>query len=77
MCNAILIRVLLVRILDWIQGFLMSIDELYIASHIDYTSAILSTHLIHELKRVHKKYGMLTACIGGGQGIAGVYELLN
>jgi len=26
------------------------------------------------LKRLNKKYGMVTACVGGGQGIAGIIE---
>ncbi|MCB9292640.1 MAG: thiolase family protein [Lewinellaceae bacterium] len=41
------------------------------------TGAKLSTQLFNELKRQGKKYGMVTACVGGGQGIAGIYELLN
>lgn len=41
------------------------------------TGAKLSTQLFSELRRQGKKYGMVTACVGGGQGIAGVYELLN
>ncbi|MEN0004656.1 MAG: acetyl-CoA C-acyltransferase [Bacteroidota bacterium] len=41
------------------------------------TGAKLSTQLFNELRRQGKKYGMVTACVGGGQGIAGVYELLN
>lgn len=41
------------------------------------TGAKLSTQLFNELRRRNKKYGMVTACVGGGQGIAGVYELLN
>ncbi|MCL4130890.1 UNVERIFIED_CONTAM: hypothetical protein GTU68_053988 [Idotea baltica] len=41
------------------------------------TGAKLSTQLFSELRRQNKKYGMVTACVGGGQGIAGVYELLN
>lgn len=40
------------------------------------TGAKLSTQIIHELERREKKYGMVTACIGGGQGIAGVFERL-
>lgn len=36
----------------------------------------LSIQLFNELKRRNKKYGMVTACIGGGQGIAGIYERL-
>jgi hypothetical protein len=31
----------------------------------------------NELRRQKKKYGLVTACVGGGQGVAGVYELLN
>jgi acetyl-CoA acyltransferase len=29
------------------------------------------------MKRLNKKYGMVTACVGGGQGIAGVIENIN
>ena len=32
--------------------------------------------LLHELKRRGKKYGLATACIGGGQGIAVIVESL-
>ena len=41
------------------------------------TGAKLSTQLFNELRRQGKKYGMVTACVGGGQGIAGIYELLQ
>ena len=41
------------------------------------TGAKLSTQLFNELRRQDKKYGMVTACVGGGQGIAGIFELLN
>jgi len=41
------------------------------------TGAKLSIQLIHEMRRRGNKYGMVTACVGGGQGIAGVYELLK
>ena len=34
----------------------------------------ITTHLIYELKRRGKKYGVGSACIGGGQGIAVVVE---
>lgn len=40
------------------------------------TGAKLTTQLIHELGRRNEKYGVVTACIGGGQGIAGVFEKL-
>jgi acetyl-CoA acyltransferase len=38
------------------------------------TGAKLTTQLLDELKRRDKKYGIVTACVGGGQGIAGVIE---
>ncbi|MEO5583207.1 MAG: thiolase family protein, partial [Saprospiraceae bacterium] len=41
------------------------------------TGAKLSVQLFNELRRRKLKYGMVTACVGGGQGIAGIYELLN
>jgi acetyl-CoA acyltransferase len=41
------------------------------------TGAKLSTQLFNEMRRRSNKYGMVTACVGGGQGIAGIYELLN
>ncbi len=41
------------------------------------TGAKLSTQLFSEMRRRKQKYGMVTACVGGGQGIAGIYELLN
>jgi len=40
------------------------------------TGAKLSTQLFDELNRRNKKYGMVTACVGGGQGIAGIFEML-
>lgn len=40
------------------------------------TGAILSLKLINELKRQNKKYGVVTMCIGGGMGAAGVFEVL-
>lgn len=41
------------------------------------TGAKLSVQLFNEMRRRGSRYGMVTACVGGGQGIAGVYELLN
>jgi acetyl-CoA acyltransferase len=29
------------------------------------------------MKRLKKKYGIVTACVGGGQGIAGIIENIN
>lgn len=41
------------------------------------SGARLSVQLFNELRRQKKKLGLVTACVGGGQGVAGVYELLN
>ncbi len=41
------------------------------------SGAKLSIQLLHDLKRLGKKRGMVTACVGGGQGIAGIWELLS
>jgi len=40
------------------------------------TGAKLSTQLLHEMKRRENKYGMVTMCVGTGQGAAGVFEML-
>ena len=40
------------------------------------TGAKLTTQVIDELERRNQKYGMVTACVGGGQGIAGIIERL-
>ena len=40
------------------------------------SGAKLTIQLIHELKRRNKKLGIVTACVGGGQGIAGVIEVM-
>ncbi|HEX7415514.1 MAG TPA: acetyl-CoA C-acyltransferase [Bacteroidia bacterium] len=41
------------------------------------TGAKLSVQLFNELRRRNKKYGIVTMCVGTGQGAAGVFELLN
>ena len=40
------------------------------------TGTKLTVQLLDDLKRTHKKYGMVSACVGGGQGIAGIFERL-
>ncbi|OZI10319.1 acetyl-CoA acetyltransferase [Bacillaceae bacterium SAS-127] len=40
------------------------------------TGAKLTLSLIHEMKRRNEQFGMVTMCIGGGMGAAGVFELL-
>ena len=41
------------------------------------TGAKLTTQLIYELKRMDVQYGMVTMCIGGGMGAAGIFENIN
>lgn len=41
------------------------------------TGAKLSIQILHDMKRLDKKYGMVTACVGGGQGIAGIIERIS
>tara|TARA_B100000809_G_scaffold215953_1_gene221374 strand:+ start:3936 stop:5114 length:1179 start_codon:yes stop_codon:yes gene_type:complete len=41
------------------------------------TGAKLSVQLINEMRRRKQKYGMVTMCVGAGQGAAGIYELLK
>jgi len=38
------------------------------------TGCKLTVQITHDLKRLNKKYGIVTACVGGGQGIAGIIE---
>lgn len=40
------------------------------------TGAKLTTQLIYELKRRKQKYGMVTMCVGSGQGAAGIFEIM-
>jgi acetyl-CoA acyltransferase len=41
------------------------------------TGTKLSIQILHEMRRNNQKFGLVTACVGGGQGIAGIWELLN
>jgi len=41
------------------------------------TGAKLTIQILGDMKRLNKKYGMVTACVGGGQGIAGIIENIN
>jgi acetyl-CoA C-acetyltransferase len=38
------------------------------------TGAIIATKAIHELHRIGGRYALVTMCIGGGQGIAAIFE---
>ncbi len=40
------------------------------------TGAKLTVQILNDMKRLNKKYGLVTACVGGGQGIAGIIENL-
>jgi acetyl-CoA acyltransferase len=41
------------------------------------TGCKLTIQILNDMKRLDKKYGMVTACVGGGQGIAGIIENIN
>ena len=41
------------------------------------TGGKLTIQVLNDMKRLNKKYGMVTACVGGGQGIAGIIENIN
>ena len=41
------------------------------------TGAKLTTTMIREMKRRRARYGMVTMCVGGGMGAAGIFENLN
>lgn len=40
------------------------------------TGAKLTTQILHELKKRDQKYGMVTMCVGTGQGAAGIFEMM-
>lgn len=41
------------------------------------TGGKLTVQLINEMEARNQKYGMVTACVGGGQGVAGIFERVN
>jgi acetyl-CoA C-acetyltransferase len=41
------------------------------------TGAVVTVKALHELLRIHGKYALVTMCIGGGQGIAAIFESMN
>ncbi len=41
------------------------------------TGTKLTIQLIHEMKRRDSRYGMVTMCVGGGMGAAGIFENLQ
>lgn len=40
------------------------------------TGTKLSVQLLHEMKKRKQKYGMVTMCVGSGQGAAGIFEMM-
>ena len=38
------------------------------------TGAVLTVKVLHELHRTNGQYGLVTLCIGGGMGIAAIFE---
>lgn len=41
------------------------------------TGAIVTVKALHELRRIHGRYALVTMCIGGGQGIAAIFESID
>lgn len=41
------------------------------------SGAKLSLQLLHEMRQRRQRYGMVTACVGGGQGVAGIFETFS
>ena len=41
------------------------------------TGAKLTTSLLYEMRRRHARYGMVTMCVGGGMGAAGIFERMS
>lgn len=41
------------------------------------TGTKLSVQVLYDMKRLNKKYGMVTMCVGSGQGAAGIFENLS
>jgi len=41
------------------------------------TGSRVTGHVLRELRRRNKKYGLVSMCIGGGMGAAGLFEAIN
>ena len=41
------------------------------------TGCKLTIQITQDMKRLNKKYGIVSACVGGGQGIAGIIEHIS
>src|ERR1035438_8853224 len=53
---------------------LAELIEVGLGHPIGATGAILTVKVLYELARINGRYGLVTMCIGGGQGIAAIYE---
>jgi acetyl-CoA C-acetyltransferase len=40
------------------------------------SGAVIATKALYELQRINGRYALVTMCIGGGQGIAAIFERL-
>ena len=63
---------------EWFKSYTVNVNggAIALGHPLGCTGAKLSIQLLNEMKRRNQKYGMVTACVGGGQGIAGIYERL-
>ena len=55
----------------------VAMDNIALGHPLGYTGAKLTTQLLHEMKRRDSRYGLVTMCVGGGMGAAGIFENLN
>ena len=51
------------------------VHDMYLA-RVAATGCILTVKALYELRRIGGKYALVTMCIGGGQGIAAIYEAM-
>lgn len=67
-----------IRELD-LDGFRVNVNggAIALGHPLGCTGAKLTVQIIHEMRRRSQKYGMVTACVGGGQGVAGIFEMFN
>ena len=52
------------------------VEQLHLVIHLGTTGTILTLKMMSEIRRQGKQFGVVTMCIGGGMGAAGVFELL-
>ena len=63
---------------DWNESkhaqLLTSLAPIALGHPLGCTGCKLTIQITNDLKRLKRKYGIVTACVGGGQGIAGIIE---